>query len=117
MLLCVRQAVHTPHCAFFLSCPLLKVVQARERAQGCEAIPVAPSKGGCNGQHQRCAPQTYNSSVGGAFRIDRSSATGAVLLTCLQCSPEGTGELSRHLPARDSARQLLPRPPDLLCTS
>ena len=60
---CPRQA-NTPHRAFLLSCSLLKVVQACERAQGCEAVPVAPSKGGGNGQHQRCAPQTYNSSKG-----------------------------------------------------
>lgn len=63
MLLCVRQAAHTPHRAFFLSCSLLEVVQACQWAKGCEAIPVAPSKGGCNGQHQRCAAQTCNSSM------------------------------------------------------
>ena len=80
MLLCVCQAVHTPHRALFLSCSFLEVVQACERAQGCKAVPVAPSKGGCNGQHQRCAAQTCNSSVKGVSLSDKSCTTGAVLL-------------------------------------
>ena len=93
---CVRQAAHTPHRTFFLSCSLLEIVQACEGAQGCEAVPVAPSKGGCNGQHQCRASQTCDSRGKGVLTTDEACTTGAVLFTRLQCSPAGSGELGRH---------------------